>query len=129
MRIAEQERGDGTVHTQNDVRVTIRVDKELKECADSLFERLGMNMTTALNVFLRKAVDENAIPFPISAKPVRFGTGYTADEITHVFAESVTKEMAYNQRQGFPLAKYDAEKGQAYLEAADGTREYIENGK
>jgi len=82
---------------QNDVRVTVRVDKDLKERADSLFERLGMNMTTALNVFLRKAVDENAIPFPISAKPVGFGAGLTAGEITRAFTETVTKETAHNR--------------------------------
>ena len=114
---------------QSDVRVTVRVDKNLKERADSLFERLGMNMTTAFNVFLRKAVDENAIPFPISAKPSGFGAGHTADEITHAFTASVSKETANNRSKGYPLAKYDAAKGQAYLESADGTREYIDNGQ
>jgi DNA-damage-inducible protein J len=57
----------------NDVRVTVRVDKDLKERAESLFARLGMNMTTALNVFLRKAVDEAAIPFAVSAKSADYG--------------------------------------------------------
>jgi addiction module RelB/DinJ family antitoxin len=74
-----------TVRMENDVRVTVRVDKNLKDRADSLFERLGLNMTTALNVFLRKAVDENAIPFPVSAKPAGFGPGLTADEIIRAF--------------------------------------------
>jgi len=50
------------------MRITIRVDKSLKESAEVLFEQLGMNMSTALNVFLRKAVDENAIPFHVSVK-------------------------------------------------------------
>ena len=53
---------------QNDVRVTVRVEKELKNKAEELFGKLGMNMSTALNVFLRKAVDENGIPFQIVAK-------------------------------------------------------------
>ena len=113
--------------TQNDVRVTVRVDRELKECADNLFERLGMNMTTALNVFLRKAVAENAIPFSVSTKPTGIGAGYSADEITRAFSTTVAKETAYNRGQGFPIARYDAAKGRAFLENADGTREYIEN--
>ena len=117
------------MHTQNDIRVTVRVDRDLKECADRLFERLGMNMTTALNVFLRKAVEENAIPFPVSAKPAGFGAGYTAGEITRAFSETIAKEAAYNYSQGFPVAKYDATKSQAYLENTDGTREYVENGR
>jgi len=117
------------MNTQSDVRVTVRVDKNLKEHADCLFERLGMNMTTAFNVFLRKAVDENAIPFSVSAKPTGFGTGFTADEITRAFSDTVARETAYNRSQGFPLARYDTAKGQAYLENTDGTREYIENGR
>jgi DNA-damage-inducible protein J len=114
---------------QNDVRVTVRVDKVLKESADSLFEKLGLNMTTAFNVFLRKAVAENAIPFPVSSKPAGFGSGVTADEITRAFSETVAKEIVYNKGQGFPVARYDAAEGRAYLENRDGTREYVGNGR
>jgi DNA-damage-inducible protein J len=111
--------------TQNEVRVTVRVDKDLKERAESLFGHLGMNMTTALNVFLRKAVDESAIPFAISAKMTGFGAGLSPAEVSGAFKTAVQKELAENQRQGFPTARYDAAKKQAYLESADGTREYI----
>jgi len=110
---------------QNDVRVTIRVDRDLKERADSLFTRLGMNMTTALNVFLRKAVDEEAIPFAISAKSATFGNGYTPANITRAFDAAVRNEISDNQRKGYPIARYDAESKRSFLEAADGTREYI----
>ena len=111
----------------NDVRVTVRVDRTLKENADRLFERLGMNMTTALNVFLRKAVEENAIPFPVSIKPVKFGAGYHSDDVTSTFTEAVAKDIAVNLSRGFPVARYDAERGEAYLETAEGTREYVRN--
>ena len=33
------------------VNLSIRMNKSLKEQADSLFSELGMNMTTALNFF------------------------------------------------------------------------------
>jgi DNA-damage-inducible protein J len=49
-----------------DVRVTIRVDRELKENAESLFAYLGLNMSNAINIFLRKAVDQRGIPFPVN---------------------------------------------------------------
>lgn len=114
---------------QNDVRVTVRVDKDLKECADSLFDRLGMNMTTAFNVFLRKAVDENAIPFPVSTKPAGFGIGLSADEITRAFSDTVASETASSRSQGFPIARYDAAKSRAFLENADGTKEYVGDGR
>ena len=113
------------MRVQNDVRVTIRVDKDLKDRADSLFDRLGMNMTTALNVFLRKAVDEEAIPFVIGTKSAVFGNGYTSADITSAFDAAVRNEVAENQRKGHPVARYDAISKRSYLESADGTREYI----
>ena len=110
---------------QNDARVTIRVDKDLKDRADALFGRLGLNMTTALNVFLRKAVEEEAIPFPVSAKKVTFGAGYTVSDITDAFVSAVQDVTAVKQRDGYAVARYDAPSGRAYLECADGTREYV----
>ena len=110
---------------ENDVRVTIRVDKELKEQAEYLFSRLGMNMTTALNVFLRKAVNESGIPFAINEKSTSFGTGLSASDIESSFSNAVQREIIENTRKGFPIARYDADKKQAYLEMANGKREYI----
>ena len=113
------------MNTQNDVRVTVRVDKDLKERADILFERLGLNMTTALNVFLRKAVSESAIPFPVSEKSTGFGTGYSASDISNAFSVAVQNDITENKKKGFPVAKYDADKRAAYLETIDGKREYV----
>lgn len=111
---------------QNDVQVTFRVDKHLKESAENLFSRLGMNMSTALNVFLRKAVNEDGIPFAVSTKSSGYGpAGYSTDEITDLFTTSVMREMATKQQTGLPVARYDIENKQAYLEYPDGKREYI----
>jgi len=110
----------------NDVRVTVRVDRGLKDSADNLFEQLGLNMTTAFNVFLRKAVDENAIPFPVSIKSTGFGTGLSSDDITRAFSDTVYRETSRNAKQGFPIARYDVDARRAYLENADGSREYVD---
>jgi DNA-damage-inducible protein J len=50
--------------------INIRMDKALKEQAENLLSDLGMNMTTAFNIFLRQTVREQAIPFQISANIV-----------------------------------------------------------
>ena len=113
------------MNAQNDVRVTVRVDKDLKENADSLFERLGLNMSVAFNMFLRKAVNENAIPFPVSTKSSGFGHGLSAGYVTSAFNAAVANDIKANQQKGLPIAGYDVDKKQAYLESADGTREYI----
>lgn len=46
--------------------VNIRTDSCLKKAADKLFKSFGMNMTTAINIFLRQSVYEHKIPFEIS---------------------------------------------------------------
>ncbi len=48
------------------VNVTFRVDDELKKQADALFAELGMNLSTAFNIFLRQSVREQQIPFTVS---------------------------------------------------------------
>lgn len=48
------------------VNVTFRVDDELKKQAEALFSELGMNLSTAFNIFLRQSVREQQIPFSIS---------------------------------------------------------------
>ncbi len=46
--------------------ISIRMDTELKAKADALFGELGMNMTTAFNIFVRQSLREGRIPFDIS---------------------------------------------------------------
>ena len=46
--------------------VSFRIDSNLKSQADNLFSQLGMNMTTAFNIFLRQSVREGRIPFDIT---------------------------------------------------------------
>ena len=46
--------------------VSIRMDADLKSQADALFGELGMNMSTAFNIFVRQAVRDGRIPFEIS---------------------------------------------------------------
>ena len=48
------------------VNVTLRVDEDLKKQAEALFSELGMNLTTAFNIFLRQSVREQQIPFQIT---------------------------------------------------------------
>ena len=46
--------------------VSFRIDTDLKNKADALFASLGLNMTTAFNMFLRQAVREGRIPFEVT---------------------------------------------------------------
>ena len=42
------------------------MDSELKAPADALFAELGMNLSTAFNIFVRQSIREGRIPFDIS---------------------------------------------------------------
>ena len=46
--------------------LSIRIDRDLKDEADLVFNALGMNLTTAITVFVRQAVMQKKIPFEIA---------------------------------------------------------------
>ncbi len=46
--------------------ISIRMDSALKMQADALFGELGMNLSTAFNIFVRQSLREGRIPFDIS---------------------------------------------------------------
>ena len=45
--------------------LNIRIDKAIKDQAEEIFTELGLNMTTAVNIFLRTAIREHGIPFEL----------------------------------------------------------------
>lgn len=49
----------------NSTNLNVKLDSKLKKEADDLFKRLGLNMSTAINIFLTQCVREQAIPFEI----------------------------------------------------------------
>jgi DNA-damage-inducible protein J len=49
--------------------INIRTDSELKAKAQAVLADLGLDMSTAINVFLTQVVYRNAIPFEISKPP------------------------------------------------------------
>ena len=48
-----------------DTSMTIRMNKAVKQEAQQLFAALGMDMTTAINVFLRQAIYYHGFPFEV----------------------------------------------------------------
>lgn len=54
--------------------INIRVDNELKKEAESLFDDLGLTMSSAINMFLKSAVANDGIPFTISRKKLNSTT-------------------------------------------------------
>lgn len=55
--------------------IQIRIDDELKEEAVKLFNELGLDLSTAIRLFLKKSVDDKKIPFKLKTK--KFDTSNT----------------------------------------------------
>jgi addiction module antitoxin, RelB/DinJ family len=47
-------------------QVNIRMDDKLKKRADKLFEQLGLNMSSAVTLFVCQAVMRGGIPFDVT---------------------------------------------------------------
>lgn len=62
------------------VNLNIRTDKEIKEKAENIFQELGINMTTAINIFLRTSIRENGIPFDLKIDTVNDETKLAIEE-------------------------------------------------
>ena len=49
----------------NDTSITVRMNSETKAKAQELFNSLGLDMSTAINMFLNEAIEFNGIPFVV----------------------------------------------------------------
>ena len=67
----------------------ISIDSEVKAKAQELFGELGLDLSTAIGIFLRQAIRENAIPF----------------EITRDVPNEETKKAIENTKKGVGLSK------------------------
>ena len=47
------------------INVTIRLDRDIKEQAEKMFNDFGMNLSTAFNIFARQSLRQGKIPFEI----------------------------------------------------------------
>ena len=74
------------------INLSIRMEKALKEQAESLFSELGMNMTTAFTVFVRQSVRQGKIPFEITLNKPNPETLAALREIENMRAGAISKQ-------------------------------------
>ena len=87
----------------------IRVEDNLKEQAMALFERLGLDLPTAIRIFLKKSVAENGVPFEIKEKPRVSANGLEA-------LYALNAEALKNGRAGMTEEEIEAEIAVAHAE-------------
>ena len=49
--------------------MNIRMDSDVKKQAQELFAKFGLDMTTAINMFLRQSIRQQGIPFALQLDP------------------------------------------------------------
>ena len=50
-------------------QISFRIDEDIKKNADKVLDDLGLTMSAAITVFLKKVGREHRIPFELSADP------------------------------------------------------------
>jgi len=65
--------------------VTVRLNNGLKASGESLFRSLGMNFSTAFNIFVKQSVKQGKIPFEIDDESIE--TAAVAETEEEYYAE------------------------------------------
>lgn len=59
--------------------LNVRIDEDLKKQFENFCNQTGLNISTAINIFVKTVVRENQIPFKITTDPF-----YSAENMTHL---------------------------------------------
>ena len=92
--------------------LNVRVDEDLKRQAESIFTELGMNLSTAMNLFLRSAVRYGGIPFDlkVSKKPL----GLEAMSKAQIDAKLDAGLVSMREGKGRPAKEFFDELGSEF---------------
>jgi len=70
-------------------------------------------------------VAQQKMPHSSVSTDIQKDNWLSTDEVTAAFNIAVQQDIARKQKKGLPIARYDIESQRAYLENADGTKEYV----
>ena len=99
----------------SETRLSVRVDSTTKTQAEAVFNALGMNMSTGINVYLAQVARSRSIPFALELH---------SDPLEQRMQDAVRAEVSALKAAGIPVAMYDELLKRPYLEYPDGRRVY-----
>lgn len=82
------------------VSTNITIDADVKKQAQKLFADLGLDLSTAINIFLKKALAEQGIPFEVTREVPNAVTIAAMDE----FDDMMRDPKAYKRYPNFKSA-------------------------
>ncbi len=83
------------------VNMSIRLDKDLKKQAEAMLSDMGLNMTTAMNMFLRQVVRQGRIPFEIATDIPNLETLAAIKEMDDIIGGKITAKKYSNTDELF----------------------------
>jgi DNA-damage-inducible protein J len=101
-------------------RVSVRIDEKIKKTADKVFQKLGLNMSTGITIYLNRVAQQQGIPFPLVLNKPDSKVRILDDRAKNAVNQAVNKVKA----KGLPVALYDSLQKCPYLEYPDGRKEY-----
>lgn len=52
-----------------ETRINIRIDKNTKKDAEKVFDKVGLSMSSAITLFLKRCINAKGIPFAVTYEP------------------------------------------------------------
>ena len=83
--------------------VTFRLDETLKKQAEIIYESMGLNLSTALQLFITQTVTRGSIPFSIEADDTARYKAYVLSELAESKKESFDPESMLEDHGVFLL--------------------------
>lgn len=84
----------GRLEVADMANVSIRVEDDVKKKAELVLSKLGLNISTATNVFLRQVILHNGIPFPVELEEPNAVTIAAMEEAERIARDPNTKRFA-----------------------------------
>lgn len=91
--------------------LNVRVDAEVKQKAEALFNSLGLNMSTAVNVFLRQSIEVDGLPFAVRHEKYNEETMAAMRETEDILAGRIQPKRYSSAKELFQAL--DAEDGES----------------
>ena len=92
----------------------VRMDEDLKNEASELFEKLGLDIPTAIRIFFKRAVTEKGIPFEVREPTAIYNAG---SKVSSIERRAVALENLQKYRGRIPAGMdYKKELAKARME-------------
>ena len=97
--------------------IQFRTDDQTKAASSALFDRLGITMSEAINLFLRQSIMRGGIPFTLTVPPSYLAEGLRPAVFASIGAEDEALVDALRRYKAVNNADFDLAKAEPFLQS------------